>query len=36
MIWKRIRRALEANDQGWKPIDETPIPLSAGPHLAGR
>ena len=30
MIWKRIRRAFEAGDQSWKPIDQTPIPLSAG------
>jgi hypothetical protein len=30
MIWKRIRRALEADGQSWRPIDQTPIPLSAG------
>jgi hypothetical protein len=35
MIWKRIRRAWDFGDQGlsnsgWTPIDQTPIPLSAG------
>jgi hypothetical protein len=30
MIWKRIRQAWESNDQTWKRIDQTPIPLSTG------
>ena len=30
MVW-RIRRAWQPDDQSWKPIERTPIPLSAGP-----
>jgi hypothetical protein len=29
MTWKRIRRALKADDRSWKNIDQTPIPVSA-------
>ena len=30
MIWRGTSRTLETGDQGWKPIDQSPIPLGAG------